>query len=254
MTLPSDPYMKTALAAAARATRMVRESVSTDLEVRTKSSFRDLVTQVDLASERAIRETILRDHPEHSILGEEGGLVGTGAYRWVVDPVDGTSNFARGVPHFAVSIGLEHEGQGYLGVITNPTLEDTYSALRGQGTFKNGDQVRVSGCAELSAAFVTMSFGANVEVISGAKHVWDALLTRCQTLRRMGSTALELALLSEGKTDVFIGFGRGAWDVAAGTVLVEAAGGQVRRLDGGATCIAAASEELMHELETLLYG
>lgn len=254
MTLPSDPYLKTALEAAARATRMVRESVSTDLEVRTKSSFRDLVTQVDLASERAIRETILRDHPEHSILGEEGGLIGTGAYRWVVDPVDGTSNFARGVPHFAVSIGLEHEGRGYLGVITNPTLEDTYSALRGQGAFKNGDQVRVSGCAELGAAFVTMSFSANVEVISGAKHVWDALLTQCQTLRRMGSTALELALLAEGKTDAFIGFGQGVWDVAAGTVLVREAGGEVRLFDGGTTCLAAASPEIIEQLGTLLPG
>ncbi len=254
MTLPPDPYLKTALEAAARATRMVRESVSTDLVVRTKSSFRDLVTQVDLASEQAIRETILRDHPEHSILGEEGGFIGTGAYRWVVDPVDGTSNFARGVPHFAVSIGLEHEGRGYLGVVTNPTLEDTYSAVRGQGAFKNGERIRVSGCAELSAAFVTMSFSANVEVISGAKHVWDAVLTRCQTLRRMGSTALELALLAEGKTDVFIGFGQGAWDIAAGTVLVKEAGGQARLLDGGATCIAAASGGLMRELDALVHG
>ena len=116
------------------------------------------------------------------------------------------------------------KGKGVLGVVTNPTTGETYHAVRGQGAFKNGDRLRVSGCAALGAAFVTVSFSADEAVISQAKPVWDALLTRAQTLRRMGSTALELALLAEGKTDAFVGFGQGPWDVAAGVVLVEEAG------------------------------
>ncbi len=194
----------------------------------------------------------MREHPEHSILGEEGGRTGSHHYCWVVDPVDGTSNFARGVPHFAVSIGLEYGGDGVLGVVTNPTTGDIYHVVRGQGAFKNGERLRVSRCAELGAAFVTVSFSTDEAVIDRAKPVWDALLTRAQTLRRMGSTALELALLAEGKTDAFVGFGQGAWDVAAGAVLVEEAGGSVRRLDGGATFLAAASGELLGELEGFL--
>ncbi len=248
----NDPYLVTALEAAAHATQIIRESSKADLEVSTKGSPRDLVTQVDFASERVIREVVLREHPEHSVLGEEGGRTGSHPYCWVVDPVDGTSNFVRGVPHFAVSIGLEHEGESYLGVVTNPTTGDTYHVVRGQGAFKNGERLQVSRCAELGAAFVTVSFSADKAVIDQAKPVWEALLTRAQTLRRMGSTALELALLAEGKTDAFAGFGQGAWDVAAGALLVEEAGGSVRRLDGGATFLAAASGELLGELEGLL--
>ena len=253
MTPPeADLYLKTALEAATRAVQIVKESSLADLEISTKSSPRDLVTQIDLQSERAIRETIRRRHPDHSILGEEGGHTGTGPYRWVVDPIDGTSNFARGVPHFAVSIGLERSGQGLLGVIANPTLGDTYGAVQGQGAFKNGQRLSVSACTDLGDAFVTMSFSADARVSDRAGWMWNALLSRCQTLRRMGSTALELALLAEGKTDAFVGFGQGAWDVAAGTVLVKEAGGEVGLFDGGATCIAAASGRLLEQLEALL--
>lgn len=256
--LEPDPYLKTALEAAARATQIVRESANVALEVSTKSSPRDLVTQIDLQSERAIREIISRHHPDHSVLGEEGG--GTGGrtdnspYRWVVDPVDGTSNFARGIPHFAVSIGLEHAGQGLLGVIANPTLGDTYQATRAQGAFKNGRRLVVSRCTNLADAFITMSFSADTRVSDRATPVWNALLTRCQTLRRMGSTALELALLAEGKIDAFVGFGQGAWDLAAGMVLVAEAGGEVRLFEDGATCIASSSGALLEQLEPLLYA
>jgi myo-inositol-1(or 4)-monophosphatase len=253
VTLPeTDLCLKTALEAAARATQIVKESAKGTLEISTKSSPRDLVTQIDLESEHAIRETIRRRHPDHSILGEEGGLTGSSPYRWIVDPIDGTSNFARGIPHFAVSIGIEYGGRGLLGVIANPTLGDTYQAVIGQGAFKNARRLFVSLCTDLSDAFMTMSFSADARVSDRAGVMWDALLTRCQTLRRMGSTALELALLAEGKTDAFVGFGQGAWDVAAGTVLVKEAGGEVGLLDSGATCIAAASGELLEQLEALL--
>jgi myo-inositol-1(or 4)-monophosphatase len=246
----TDSYLATALEAAAAAQRVIREGAAGALEVRSKTNPRDLVTQVDTASERVIREIIARHHPDHAVLGEEGGDVtpGPSPYRWVVDPLDGTSNFVRGLPHVAVSIGLEHHGERILGVVAHPTTADLYHAVRGAGAFKNGEPLRVSGVIELSAAFVTMSFSADPTVIAQATPVWESLLKRAQTLRRLGSTALELALLAEGKIDVFVGFGQGAWDTAAGAVLVTEAGGQVALLDGGATCVAAASAALLDEV------
>lgn len=250
--LEADACLETALEAAEHAVRVIRESAAGPLTLSTKSSPRDLVTQVDYASEAAIRGVISRRHPEHSVLGEEGGLAGTSPYRWVVDPVDGTSNFARGVPHFAVSIGLEHGGEGVLGVVANPVSGDLYAGVRGAGASKNGRRLFVSSCADLGEAFVTVSFSADARTVARAGPVWDALLLRCQTLRRLGSTALELALLAEGKIDAFVGFGQGAWDVAAGAVLVREAGGRVELFEGGATVVAAASAELLGQLEALL--
>lgn len=252
MTEVKSLYLQTALEAAARATNIVWASASESLEIRTKSSPKDLVTQVDLASEAVIREVISHNHPEHSVLGEEGGLVGKSIYRWIIDPIDGTSNFARGLPHHAVSIGLECDGEGFLGVITQPTLGDVYRAELRAGSFKNGVSIAVSGCHALSEAYVTMSFSTEGGAVPQAKALWDVLLVRAHTLRRLGSTALELAWLAEGKVDVFIGFGQGAWDVAAGRVLVEEAGGSVTLLDDGSTCIAASSEALLGEIKTLL--
>lgn len=248
---PHD-LLQVALEAAARATQVVREGALGDLEIRTKSSPKDIVTQVDLASERMIREVIRSHHPNHSILGEEGGLVGESPYRWVIDPIDGTSNFARGLLHYAVSIGLEHDKQGLVGVVSQPVLNDVYHAEHGSGSFKNGQAIRVGGCKALSEAYVTMSFSTDSSVMAQATTLWNVLLTRVQTLRRLGSTALELAWLAEGKIDAFIGFGQGAWDVAAGRVLVEEAGGTVMVLDDGATLVAASSAELAQEIGAIL--
>lgn len=258
--MTDDPYLATVLEAAAAACRVIRKGAAGALEVRSKSNPRDLVTQVDTAAERVIREIIARHHPDHPVLGEEGGVGSVGVtpapspYRWVVDPLDGTSNFVRGLPHVAVSIGLEHGGEGVVGVVVHPETSDLYRAVRGAGAFKNDEPLSVNGLSDLNAAFVTMSFSADPVVIARATPVWGTLLGRAQTLRRLGSTALELALLAEGKIDVFVGFGQGAWDTAAGAVLVTEAGGQVVLLDGGATCVAAASGELIEQLEVLLPG
>lgn len=253
-SVTNDPYLATALEAAVAACRVIREGAADALIVRSKSNPRDLVTQVDTAAERVIREIIARHYPDHPVLGEEGGVVtpALSPYRWVVDPLDGTSNFVRGLPHVAVSIGLEHHGEGVVGVVAHPATSDLYRAVRGADTFKNDEPLSVSGLSELSAAFVTMSFSADPAVVVRATPVWGALLGRAQTLRRLGSTALELALLAEGKIDVFVGFGQGAWDTAAGAVLVSEAGGQVALLDGGATCVAAASAALLDEVLGLL--
>ena len=239
-------YLNTALEAAAKAVQIVRDGAEGTLDIRSKGRPNNVVTQIDVASEKAIRETILAAFPEHSILGEEGGLIGDSSYRWIIDPLDGTANFARGLPHYCVSVGLEHESQGLVGVIANPLTGDVYRAERGAGCLKNDRPARVSGCRTVAEAYISMGFGADEAAF------WDALLRRSHTLRRLGATALELAWVAEGKLDAYVGFGQGAWDLAAGRVLVAEAGGALKMFDGGNSCIAAASEELLGELEALL--
>lgn len=239
-------YVYTALEAAAKAVRIIQNGAGNALDVRSKGRPNDIVTQVDVASEQAIRETILAAFPDHSILGEEGGLVGSGPYRWVIDPLDGTANFARGLPHYGVSVGLEYGGEGLVGVVANPLTGDVYRAERGAGCFKNDRPASVSGCRRVQDAYISMSFGSEEAAF------WDALLRRSHTLRRLGATALELAWVAEGKLDAYIGFGQGAWDLAAGRVLVAEAGGAVKMFGGGKSCIAAASAELLGELEDAL--
>lgn len=239
-------YLSTALEAAAKAVQIVRDGAESTLDIRSKGRPNNIVTQIDVASERAIRETILAAFPNHSILGEEGGLIGDSPYRWIIDPLDGTANFARGLPHYCVSVGLEHAGEGLVGVVANPLTGDVYRAERGAGCLKNDRPVGVSGCRTVAEAYLSMSFGPDESAF------WDALLRRSHTLRRLGATALELAWVAEGKLDAYVGFGQGAWDLAAGRVLVAEAGGAVKMFDGGKSCIAAASEELLEELEGLL--
>lgn len=244
--MTKSDFLQTALEAAAKAVQIIRDGADGTLDIRSKGRPNNVVTQVDVSSERAIRETILAAYPGHSILGEEGGLVGSGPYRWVIDPLDGTANFARGLPHYCVSIGLEHEGEGLVGVVANPLTGDVYRAERGAGCLKNDRPASVSGCRTVADAYVSVSFGAD----EGA--LWDALLRRSHTLRRLGATALELAWVAEGKLDAYIGFGQGAWDLAAGRVLVAEAGGAVKLFDDGKSCIAASSGALLEELERLM--
>ncbi len=244
--MTESDFLPTALEAAAKAVQIVQDGAEGTLDVRSKGRPNDVVTQVDVASEKAIRETILAAFPDHSILGEEGGLVGDSPYRWVIDPLDGTANFARGLPHYCVSVGLEHESEGLIGVVANPLTGDVYRAERGAGCLKNDRPVGVSGCRTVAEAYISMSFGSSEAAF------WDALLRRSHTLRRLGATALELAWVAEGKLDAYVGFGQGAWDLAAGRVLVAGAGGAVKMFDEGKSCIAAASGELLEELEALL--
>ena len=239
-------YLSTALEAAAKAVQIVRDGAEGTLDIRSKGRPNNIVTQVDVASEKVIRETILAAFPDHSILGEEDGLVGDGPYRWIIDPLDGTANFARGLPHYCVSVGLEHDGEGLVGVVANPLTGDVYRAERGAGCLKNDRPVGVSGCRTVAKAYLSMGFGPDEAAL------WDTLLRRAHTLRRLGATALELAWVAEGKLDAYLGFGQGAWDLAAGRVLVTEAGGAVRLFDDGKSCIAASSEELLEELEALL--
>jgi len=245
-------YLKTALNAGNAAAAHILESLSGTLEISSKSNPRDIVTQVDIETETLIRSIISKQYPEHSILGEEAGETGSSDYRWIIDPIDGTNNFARRIPHFCVSIALELNNLEHTGVIVNPSLAEIYQAQKDAGSFKNNKSIKVSDCEALESAFVTMSFSSQPKDVKFANPIWEDLLSKCHVARRMGSTALELAFVAEGRSDAFFGFGQNHWDYAAGMLLVKEAGGVVDLQDNGKTLIAASSASLAAELKALL--
>ena len=231
-----DELLRTAREAAAAGAAIVRDGDRRrDFTVTTKSRA-DYVTEVDVASERAIREVIRSRHPDHAILGEEGGETGANAeWRWVVDPLDGTTNFIRGIPFFAVSVGLERRGEPVVGVVVDPVRGVEWRAARGDGAFVNGSRMRVS--REQDAAHALVLTGIPFRKLDkldlylpGLQRV--ALATA--GIRRMGSAALDLASVAGGHAEAFWEYGLGRWDLCAGIVLIEEAGGRVTDLHGGA--------------------
>ena len=199
----------------------------------------DLVTDADRASEEAILEALGRRFPGHAVLAEERGEVGQGAMLWLVDPLDGTVNYAHGVPHFCVSLAVEGPGPGgtrqvLAGVVVNPMLDEVFAAARGHGATLNGAAVRVSNVAALSSALLCTGFPYSLrERPQGPLGLFNRVVPKAQGVRRMGAAALELAYLAAGRFDAFFEYGLKPWDTAAGSLLIEEAGGVVLRLDGG---------------------
>ncbi len=215
--------------------------------IETKSSEIDLVTEVDHLSEQRILERILEARPDDAVLSEETGAhAGTSGFRWVVDPIDGTTNYAHGIPHFAVSIGVERDGEREVGVIYDPIKEELFSATRGGGAFLNDRRIEVSGASRLERALLATGFAYDVHhaKVDNLEY-FGRLIKRAQAVRRIGSAALDLAYLASGRFDGFWELSLYPWDVAAGILLVEEAGGQVTDLHGGppdasgATCVAS---------------
>ena len=216
----------------------------------------DLVTEADLAAERLIIERISGHFPRHAILSEEAGDVRVhgsegSAWKWIVDPLDGTTNYAHGYPVFCVSIGLEHEGRIVAGVVHDPTRDETFAAERGLGATLNGRPVRVSDTDDLNRALVCTGFPYDVRGRDDFARHFTNFIRRAQSIRRDGSAALDLAYVACGRFDAFYEDGLRPWDVAAGTLLVEEAGGRVTHYDGSAfdtyTPPLAASNGLIHD-------
>ncbi len=198
----------------------------------------DLVTDADLGSQELIVEGLNRAFLDHAILGEENGLIGDPGkpYRWIVDPIDGTMNFAHGFPLWCVSIGLEHEGELVVGVILDPIQRRLWSASKNAGTTVDGTRVRVSGAKLLSESLIATGIPADFGTGSDAARqigLFSRFSSRTHSVRRTGSSALNLAFVSMGACEVFYSTYVNAWDVAAGVVLVREAGGIVTGLDGG---------------------
>ena len=212
----------------------------------------DLVTEADRQSEMLIRERIRVLWPTHDILGEEQGLVDTGSeYRWYVDPLDGTTNFAHGFPVFCVSMALEHEGHGIAGVIYDPTRDELFSAARGQGAWLNGRQIWVSKIANLAECLVGTGFPSHKRHKNPNIFFYHQITLRTHGVRRPGSAALDLCNVASGRFDGFWEFNLNAWDTAAGVLIVEEAGGKVTDFHGGPFQLNSretlASNGLVHE-------
>jgi myo-inositol-1(or 4)-monophosphatase len=222
-----------AIEAARTAGAIQRERFGTTLAVRQKGAV-DLVTDVDLACEEAICTTLSRRVPGTAILAEETGMSGAGSERWIVDPLDGTTNFAHGYPFFCVSIAWEEAGRIRLGVVYDPLREELFSVEVGLGSRLNGAPVRVSGTDRLERSLLATGFPYDRQTNPRNNLEAFARLTLAtQGVRRSGAAALDLAYVAAGRLDGFWEPGLKPWDVAAGSLLVEQAGGKVTNLRGG---------------------
>lgn len=222
-----------AIRVAEEAGRLLRARVGTTIDIGLKGDI-NIVTDVDLASERLIREAIASHYPRHQVLGEEGGLADSSSdYRWVVDPLDGTTNFAHGFPIFAVSIALEYKSQTMLGVVYDPMRDELFAAERGAGATLNRRPIHVSKTAELSSSLLSTGFPYDIRTSSmnNLDH-WKNFAMNAQALRRIGSAALDLCYVACGRFDGFWELNLGAWDSAAGALIVEEAGGLVTDFSG----------------------
>ncbi|MBI5329057.1 MAG: inositol monophosphatase [Betaproteobacteria bacterium] len=229
------PMLNIAVKAARRAGVIINRG-SQDLgrlTVRTKQE-NDFVSEVDQQAEQAIIEILLEAFPHHAILAEESGSVGDSEYQWVIDPLDGTTNFLHGFPQYAVSIALLHKGQLSQAVIYDPVRNDLYTASRGRGAFLNDRRIRVSRRDKLADALIGTGFPyRDFTHLDAYTAMFRDLVQKCSGLRRPGSAALDLAWLAAGHTDGFFEIGLNPWDIAAGCLLIQEAGGLVSDFVGG---------------------
>ncbi|MGB8510668.1 MAG: inositol monophosphatase family protein [Pyrinomonadaceae bacterium] len=244
-----------AIQTAREAGRVLAEKFGRAIQVSNKGDI-DLVTESDLAAEKLIVERIRSYYPRHAVLAEESGAgaaVGGAPsdYKWIIDPLDGTTNYAHGYPIFCVSIALEHEGRIVVGVVYDPTRDELFAAERGEGATLNGRRIRVSETSDLNRALMCTGFPYDVRERGEFARHFTNFIMHAQSVRRDGSAALDLAYVACGRFDGFWEEGLRPWDVAAGVLLVEEAGGRVTHYDGAPfdvyTPPIAATNGLVHE-------
>jgi len=204
---------------------------------------KDLVTEADLASQEAVRQIIKKAFPDHDFLSEEDAAERKSQglpqipqrrseFRWIVDPLDGTMNYVHGLPGFAVSIALQQADDLLLGVIYDPLTQDIFVGRRGQPPTLNGKPLTTSGCKQADQALIAVSFSPNVPRDSVEISRFIEALVSCQSVRRMGSAALNLAYVAAGRLDAYWATSVSIWDVAAGLLMVQEAGGVFSAIDG----------------------
>ncbi len=203
--------------------------------IATKSSEIDLVTDVDHALDALVRERILASRPRDGLVTEENRAhEGSSGVRWIVDPLDGTTNYAHAFPHFSISIGVEVDGQREVGVVHDPMRDETFSAERGRGASLNGTPIRVSKIGELRRSLLATGFAYDVHTRRTPNlEYFERFVSTAQAIRRAGSAALDFAYVACGRFEGYWELHLAAWDVAAGLLLVEEAGGRTSDFDGG---------------------
>ena len=228
------PMLNIAVKAARRAGNIIhRAADNIDHLTVTKKSHADYVSEVDRFAEKAIVDILLQAYPTHAILAEEGGAQGESEYVWIIDPLDGTTNFLHGVPQYAVSIALQHNGVLMQAVIYDPTKNDLFTATRGRGAFLNDKRLRVSKRKELADSLIGTGFPyTRFEHMDAYLNIFKDVMQNTAGLRRPGAASLDLAWTAAGRYDGFFETGLKPWDLAAGALLISEAGGIVSDLAG----------------------
>lgn len=244
-------YIDTAIRAAREAGRIQKSRLGSEIGIRHKGES-DLVTEVDVACEETIKRIIASDWPEHSVLGEESGATGKSDLIWIIDPLDGTTNYAHSYPHFCSSVALEAKGKIVAGVVYDPMRDELFSAIRGGGAYLNGKRIKVSSCAKLETSMLSTGFPYDAERrVKTAIPMFVAIQNIVQAIRRDGAAALNMCYTACGRFDGFWEISLHAWDVAAAWLMIEEAGGKVTGIDGKPTNIYSeqilATNGLLHD-------
>ncbi|HXF91430.1 MAG TPA: inositol monophosphatase family protein [Nitrospiraceae bacterium] len=248
-----ERFKTVAVDAARKAGAILQQYARSGFQIEYKSVV-NLVTDADHQAEQAIIDCILAAYPSHGIFAEERGRqLGTdSAFQWIIDPLDGTTNFAHGYPAYCVSIGLEYEGQGLLGVVYDPTRDELFTAVVGQGAYLNGTRLHVSDVQRLDQALLVTGFAYDIrDTPANNLDHFARFALRAQGLRRTGTAALDLCYVAAGRFDGFWELKLQPWDMAAGVVILREAGGRVSNFKGGPLSIydqgLVASNGLIHE-------
>ena len=222
------PMLNIAARAARAAGNLIARNLGQDgFDVQEKNKD-DLVTDIDKQCEKVITDTLLKSYRDHCIIGEEGGVIGNpdSEYQWVIDPIDGTTNFVKGIAHCAVSIALRHNGKTEVGVVFDPMLNEMFTAARGDGAFLNGHRIRVANADSLDGSIIGTAFPTRYrDRMPAYLDLFSRLISNCADVRRMGSASLDLCYVACGRFDGYLEQGLKAWDFAAGELILREAGG-----------------------------
>jgi myo-inositol-1(or 4)-monophosphatase len=252
-------YLETAMEIAREAGALLARYFERRVAFELKGEF-DLVTEADRSSEKLVVERLRSYFPLHGIVAEEGGgCPGSSEYRWYVDPLDGTTNFAHSFPMFNVTLGLERAGEVIAGVVYDPVRQEMFAAERGGGAYLNHRRIRVSQTKRLAESLGSTGFPSRKRSHNVNIHFYYQLAMASHGVRRTGSAALDLAYVAAGRLDFFWEFGLKPWDQAAGTLLVAEAGGRVSDMSGGSLSITASDHLLadngaLHEEVVRMFG
>ncbi len=259
----SSQYLPKLTAIAREAGTLLMEYFDKNIRIEYKGDA-DLVTAADRKSEALIRERIRQTWPGHDVMGEEEGLSDSGSeFRWYVDPLDGTTNFAHGFPVFCVSMALQHRGVTVAGACYDPTRNEMFAAERGKGAKLNGRPIQVSRTAQLKESLIGTGFPSHKRHKNPNIYFYHQITLRTHGVRRAGSAALDLCYVACGRTDGFWEFNLNPWDTAAGVLLVEEAGGRVTNFAGGPFELSSREvlssngllhDALMHEFREIFAG
>jgi myo-inositol-1(or 4)-monophosphatase len=231
----SELERRVAIDAARAAGRLLHDARSQARQITYKGAPTNLVTEMDARAETLVLDHLRRAFPADAVLAEESGVCeGSSGRRWIVDPLDGTTNYAHGVPIYAVSIGLERDGRLVLGVVFDPNHDELFVAERGGGASLNGETLNVSRATTLDESLLASGFPYAIREVGETNlPEYAAFSLRARGVRRMGSAVLDLSYVAAGRLDGYWELRLGAWDAAAGALLVEEAGGRVSNLEGG---------------------